>query len=532
MKKTLHSKHLESFHLPQSPSENKNPPETTETKDNQIFQGYLEDWIDTATEKIVERHHQTKNPVIINMAGPSASGKTKAITDLKKSLIERELKVKVISMDDFYFGISKMLTDEISKLPFIEPQDFAIIRQTIQQYTGKIEYDRKFTPENNRKIVAVLSQKLGIEQTLYLDILTKTIAEFPRKIDFDHPDAIDLQQIIQIVEKIKHNQPFNLPKYSMEYSEPDGYQKTEEKCDIYIVEGLFGLNRNVTGQSDFKFFIEPSDLSYLFMRRIDRDVFSKDKRTTYSALSATHMILEKVFPAARNHIYCDRSEADSIIKNDLTLKEAVGGRCDVQDKIRITADEISIIKLMLETKLQAKQVTTCEQNDFYFADPNKILDEEDYQQSILKARSEVIGNKTILRSLTYKGPRLFNRRRKIIRPSRTIINQHEFASPDCPYENISELQDSFAKAGFITKAVISKTRTYYHIDKYDLDIMIDIVRVPSALGSFIEFRCKNPSQTNLINRIREEIGIDTDRPSSGPYIDLSDDYINGCRQKS
>lgn len=471
------------------------------------FQGNLEEWTSHVTTETVEKL-STDHPVIIALAGPSCGGKGEATERLTKNLTKQNKKVLNFSTDHFYKGISQMIMEKIlPDYPTIPknsyPQIFAQVRDIIKNSP----FDQKFSAQNLSKIEQNLSKEFNLPTAILSEIKTKIITEFS-KIDFDTPEAVNLNEVAKFLENFKKGIPTTLPSYSMKQSEPvTGTNIDPKDFDLAIMEGIYALHPSLTKLAHLKSFIEVPNHVHLLLRRLFRDVVGPNARSSFTPETALMINLRIVMPAAIKHILPTRAHADSICQNPHTLPEAVNtSYCEVQDKIKTSKSELPIIWKKIIEHENYKLIDKTNQTDYYLVDQKMTApDKEDYQKYILRLREE----KDQI-DLVYKGPRFLNTKNKIIRPAETLIKKEEFGTH---YHNATELLADFEKAGFKTLATISKKRMTFQ--KNGVILIIDHV---DKLGYYIEFITDSEKNIPAINKLKKELGLDQ-HTSVGPYID-------------
>ena len=168
----------------------------------------LKEGVETVVDEtigILETRPQ--NPIIIAIAGGSASGKSSAVSVKITEQIERRTghKPLVISMDDYYRG-STFMQEQIS---------------------------------------------VG------------------NSINFDQPEAVDMELFEKHLKSLIRGEPIKKPIYSMRSGERDGY-KTIYPSQIIIVEGLFALSDRFRGLYDLGVFVRVNEHGR-FIRRLLRD---------------------------------------------------------------------------------------------------------------------------------------------------------------------------------------------------------------------------------------------------------------------
>ncbi len=110
-----------------------------------------------------------------------------------------------------------------------------------------------------------------------------TLAE-RKRINFDHPNAIDLELLVNHLELLKNHQDIQMPNYDFTISNRS-IQTTEIKSgDVIILDGILGLElEEIRKLSDIKIFIKTED-DIRFIRRLTRDL-SERGRTVESIIN-------------------------------------------------------------------------------------------------------------------------------------------------------------------------------------------------------------------------------------------------------
>ena len=101
--------------------------------------------------------------------------------------------------------------------------------------------------------------------------------EEKNKINFDHPDAVDFELMINHLIDLKNGVNINQPIYSFFDHNRTEKTKTIESKKIMIVEGILILNnKKLRDLIDVKVFIESSD-DLRFKRRLNRDISERGR---------------------------------------------------------------------------------------------------------------------------------------------------------------------------------------------------------------------------------------------------------------
>ena len=101
--------------------------------------------------------------------------------------------------------------------------------------------------------------------------------EEKNKINFDHPDAVDFELMINHLIDLKNGVNINQPIYSFLDHNRTEKTKTIESKKIMIVEGILILNnKKLRDLIDIKVFIE-SSVDLRFKRRLNRDISERGR---------------------------------------------------------------------------------------------------------------------------------------------------------------------------------------------------------------------------------------------------------------
>ena len=101
--------------------------------------------------------------------------------------------------------------------------------------------------------------------------------EEKNKINFDHPDAVDFELMINHLIDLKNGVNINQPIYSFFDHNRTEKTKTIESKKIIIVEGILILNnKKLRDLIDIKVFIE-SSVDLRFKRRLNRDISERGR---------------------------------------------------------------------------------------------------------------------------------------------------------------------------------------------------------------------------------------------------------------
>tara|TARA_Y100000588_G_scaffold388560_1_gene489030 strand:- start:2294 stop:2902 length:609 start_codon:yes stop_codon:yes gene_type:complete len=111
-----------------------------------------------------------------------------------------------------------------------------------------------------------------ISQDSYYNDNGKLSFDEKNKINFDHPDAIDFELIINHLNLLKNKKNINQPIYSFIHHNRIEKTKLVKPKKIMIIEGILILNNiKLRDIIDYKVFVNATE-NLRFKRRLDRDI--------------------------------------------------------------------------------------------------------------------------------------------------------------------------------------------------------------------------------------------------------------------
>ncbi|KAL3355682.1 hypothetical protein AABB24_016720 [Solanum stoloniferum] len=96
--------------------------------------------------------------------------------------------------------------------------------------------------------------------------------------NFDHPDAFDTEQLLCVMEKLKHGQAVDIPKYDFKSNKNDVFPlRRVNPSDVIILEGILIFHDpRVRDLMSMKIFVD-TDADVRLARRIRRDTVEKNR---------------------------------------------------------------------------------------------------------------------------------------------------------------------------------------------------------------------------------------------------------------
>lgn len=310
-------------------------------------------------------------------------------------------------------------------------------------------------------------------------------------LNWDQPEALNLDLFQQHLIKLKSGQSIEKPIYDMQISEPINTEKVIPK-KIIIVEGLFALDEKLKNQGDIKVFVEIGTHGRI-VRRLLRDI----QRTGQKPVDIIKYFSQVVEPMHEKYIESTKKNADLIINNEYSpeVEAERSGLHEVQLKFQSDLDPENLRKLGAERLVSTVQI------DKYYnpKDRNLIQTEE-----ILRIREE--GDRKIL---TYKGPRKESQFRE---------------RPKFEFEIDADTEKEFLNIYGDMEKIITKERTLYQLN----GVVFSIDKVSKNedgknidLGSFIEIRSTDKDQDmEKIVLVMQNLGIDINQGIKKSYFEM------------
>lgn len=139
-------------------------------------------------------------------------------------------------------------------------------------------------------------------------------AEEKRLHNFDHPDAIDFDLLVEHLQKLKMSLPVDRPVYSFHTCSREQEVVRVEPSEILIVEGLLALfNEKLRSEAGYTIFLNVSEANRL-NRIIERD--SEERGRTME--STTERFYTTVQPMHEAFIEPYKDKADLIIDGNVS----------------------------------------------------------------------------------------------------------------------------------------------------------------------------------------------------------------------
>jgi len=165
------------------------------------------------------------------------------------------------------------------------------------------------TGSGKTTVANVIVERVGAEHIAYLphDAYYKDLSDLPPAqralVNFDHPDSLDSQLLIQHLRQLKDWQPIELPIYDFKTHRRTAQTRHIDPQPLILVEGiLIFVEPELRQFFDVKIYVD-TDADIRFIRRLQRDIAERG-RTTESVIqqyqtTVRPMHLEFVEPSKR-----------------------------------------------------------------------------------------------------------------------------------------------------------------------------------------------------------------------------------------
>ncbi|MCC6527748.1 MAG: uridine kinase [Polyangiaceae bacterium] len=147
-----------------------------------------------------------------------------------------------------------------------------------------------------RALAAALGDSaLSIEQDCYYRDLSHLPFDARVRVNFDHPDALELPLLVAHLEALCAWQPIQRPRYDFEHHVREPVTERLEPRPVVLVEGILVLaDEGLRRRFDLKIYVD-TDADIRLMRRIRRDMehrgreFTQIRRQYYETVRPMHL---------------------------------------------------------------------------------------------------------------------------------------------------------------------------------------------------------------------------------------------------
>lgn len=136
-------------------------------------------------------------------------------------------------------------------------------------------------------VVNEILKRVGTQRIAYLqhDSYYKDLTGLPpvqrADINFDHPDSLETDLLIQHIASLRDFQPVSVPIYDFATDSRTEQTFTVEPQNVILVEGiLIFVEPELRKMFDLKIFVD-TDADLRFIRRLHRDITERSRTTEY-----------------------------------------------------------------------------------------------------------------------------------------------------------------------------------------------------------------------------------------------------------
>ena len=182
-----------------------------------------------------------------------------------------------------------------------------------------------------------LAKNLSGAPILSLDSYYRGMEEIPlearKKVNFDHPDALDWPLLGRHLQELSGGQAIDEPVYSFADYARTAATKHVAPADFVIVEGLFVLHwPELRALLDTKVYVD-TEASVCFNRRLKRDVAERGRTPE----SVCEQYERTVRPSAEWFVIPSRRFADVIVSGEETLEHSAAAVMSALERASRTA---------------------------------------------------------------------------------------------------------------------------------------------------------------------------------------------------
>lgn len=185
----------------------------------------------------------------------------------------------------------------------------------------------KTTVVDNIISKAKIDEVVRITMDDYYLSFDDVLLEDKKRLNYDHPNAVDLDLLYEHISLLLLGGEINKPIYNYISYKRDENTELIKPAKVIIVEGIFALYDIKIGDlADLKIYVD-SDPDIRLIRRLKRDI--KERNRTFD--SVVEQYLETVKPMYHEFVSPTKRNADIIIPNDKrhdTAVEVISGKID------------------------------------------------------------------------------------------------------------------------------------------------------------------------------------------------------------
>ncbi len=165
----------------------------------------------------------------------------------------------------------------------------------------------------------IQSSSFILSQDRYYKNIGPLTPEERLKENFDHPEAIDHDRLVQDLKRFQRGEAIEIPKYDFVSCSWTGFEKINDLPPVLILEGLFILCvPEILALLDFSIFIDSNE-----EKRVQR-IIRRDLKTRGRTEETVRENLSKwVLPMHNQFIQSYNDKANLVVKNNSDEKETL-----------------------------------------------------------------------------------------------------------------------------------------------------------------------------------------------------------------
>jgi uridine kinase len=139
------------------------------------------------------------------------------------------------------------------------------------------------TASGKTTVSDAILERVGRDRIVYVehDSYYRDLGHLPleerRKLNFDHPDALETELLVAHLRQLQAGQPIEVPGYDFATYQRRGNPRQVEPRRVILVEGiLIFVDRELREMMDIKLYVD-TDADLRFIRRLQRDIRERDR---------------------------------------------------------------------------------------------------------------------------------------------------------------------------------------------------------------------------------------------------------------
>ena len=139
------------------------------------------------------------------------------------------------------------------------------------------------TASGKTTVSEAILERVGRDRIAYIqhDAYYRDLSHLPleerRKMNFDHPDALETELLVSHLRQLHDGQPIEVPAYDFATYQRRGAPRRVEPSRVILVEGiLIFADRELREMMDIKLYVD-TDADLRLIRRLQRDIQERER---------------------------------------------------------------------------------------------------------------------------------------------------------------------------------------------------------------------------------------------------------------